>query len=155
MRSATLAQMNYKRMVKITEVGGKQLDVDTIKQMTGESTFTGKLLYANPGVSVNHGTYFMMTNHDIDLRGDQSEALRGRLLIIPFNTSFIDMSRMADDEYSAGVRDGSVREQLDVIKQRVLGRLGWQVMHDVILTWCWEGYQAVMASDWRLSVAGS
>lgn len=155
MRPAVMAQMNYKRMIKVTEVGGKQLDVDVLKQMTGESLFTGKLLYVNPGVSVNHGTYFMMTNHDIDLRGDQSEALRGRLLIVPFETSFIDISRMGEDSYSSGIADGSVREQLDIIKSRVRGRAGWEVMHDVILTWMYEGFCGLRDNGWRLAVAES
>lgn len=173
MRSATMAQMNHKRMIKVTEVGGRTLDVDTIKQMTGETTFTGRLLYTDPGVTANHGTYFMMTNTELDLRGDMSEALRGRLIIVPFETSFVDADRLMEDEYrayrsdSAGVGSegsvvvggrsagGPVAERLDDVKARVLGRPGWEVMHDVILTWMYEGFLDLRANGWGLVLAPS
>jgi phage/plasmid-associated DNA primase len=156
MRQSTMAQMAYKRMIKTTEVGGRTIDTDTLKQLTGESTFTGKFLYKDPSVTVNHGTYFMMTNTEIDLRGDISEALRGRLIIVPFNTSFVDHARLGEDEYSSGIRDGSVMEKVDEVKARVLGSVaGWEMMHDVIITWMYEGLMEVIANDGRLFVASS
>jgi hypothetical protein len=139
-RMASIAQLDSRRMVKITEVGGKLLDVDTIKTLTGEISLIGKLLYANPKQVLNMGTYFMMTNHELDLRGDVSEALRGRLWIVPFLTTFVHKSRLADASYVSGVEDGSVRLAREYIKPRLTGEAtGWAMMPDVVLTWAYHG----------------
>ncbi|HEX4503864.1 MAG TPA: hypothetical protein VH187_22285 [Scandinavium sp.] len=145
-RMASIAQMDSRRMVKITEVGGKLLDVDTIKTLTGETELVGKLLYANPITVNNVASYFMMTNHELDLRGDVSEALRGRLWIVPFTTTFVHESLLTDEAYASGVVDGSVRRARDDIKGKITGKTpGWSMMPDVVLTWAWYGL-ARMAS---------
>jgi phage/plasmid-associated DNA primase len=155
MRDASKFQMDKKRMIKITEVGGRQLDVDMLKQATGETTITGRALYAQPSTATMHGTFWMMTNQELDLRGDASEALRGRLWLIEFPTTFVHESRLSEDAYRSGVADGTVLAARDDIKDRLRGlEPSFEAMPDVILTWAYEGLVRVIKRG-SLSIARS
>lgn len=143
-KTSAVAGMSGRRMVKVSEVGGKLLDTDMLKMLTGETSLKGRALYANWSDIQNHGTYWMMTNKELDLRGDQSEALRGRLLIVPFNTTFVHGSMLSMDAYRAGVSefggDGSVIETDTGLKSKLVGAArGYEAMPDVVMAWAYEG----------------
>jgi phage/plasmid-associated DNA primase len=145
-KSSAIAQMSHKRLIKITEVGDRPLDIDLLKTFTGETEMMGRRLYGAWGSVVNVGTFWAMTNKDLDLRGDVSEALRGRIVIVQWNLSLVDESVIGLDEYRSGVQDGRVKLRHGDYKDRVIGRAGetWAPMADVILTWMYEGLLRVI-----------
>jgi phage/plasmid-associated DNA primase len=139
------AQMGDKRMVKVMEVGGRRLDVEMLKEITGELTFGAKLYYEDMSVANNCSTVFLMSNQELDLRGENSEAMRGRLWIVPMTRTFVHASRLSEDAYVGGVREGSVMEAKDNVKARLTGAAtGWEMMPSVCLTWMYEGLARVI-----------
>jgi hypothetical protein len=158
-KGASLVQMDKRRMLRITEVGGKALDIDMLKMMTGEETVTGKLLYKNPTIATMHGTAWLMSNREVDLRGESSEALRNRLWKVPFATTFVHYSRLSEDEYRSGLSSeggasGAVFEARDDIKLKLAGTYeGFAAMPSVVLTWAYGGLLRVFGNAGRWTVA--
>lgn len=144
-KTASIALMDSKRLITISEVGARTIDTEMIKTLTGETMVTGRALRQNPAPIRNCGTFIMMSNHQIDLRGDQSEALHGRLQVVEFLRSFVDHDRLSLDEYRSGVHEGSVFEKLVDVKFQAMGqRAGFERMPDVVITWMYEGLARVL-----------
>jgi phage/plasmid-associated DNA primase len=113
--------------------------------LTGESKLVGRALYVDVAPGANNATYILMSNNEPDLAGDQSEALRNRLLVIPWERTFIDKMLMESSEYSAGVADGTVMMKSDALKYQLMGKVdGYEMMPDVVLTWAFAGLRRVM-----------
>jgi phage/plasmid-associated DNA primase len=144
-KMSSLAKSSGRRLIKIAEVGETLLDTDSLKMITGETELPTKLLYSNPTISRNMATWVMMTNQMPDLHGDQSEAMRGRLVIIPWNTTFVSAGLLGTDEYRSGVDDGLVLADDAGLKPMLRGAIaGYQAMPDVVLTWAYRGLSRVM-----------
>jgi hypothetical protein len=151
-RGSSIALSYGKRFVKVTETGTKLLDTDVLKTLTGETQLVGRALYSDVGTGENTGSYFLMSNNEPDLGGDVSEALRNRLVVIPWERTFVDRQLLSDPEYVSGVVDGSVLPREDSLKYQLMGAAGWEQMPDVILTWMYGGLQRVMG---RSGIHGS
>jgi phage/plasmid-associated DNA primase len=143
-KSSAIAGLDGKRLIVISEVGGRMLDAEMLKQLTGETETMGRAMRSNPQPVQNVGSYFIMTNHAVDLHGDQSEALRGRLVIVPFVRRFVDHTRLGEQEYRSARAEGSVLERSDQVKHIAMGREpGWERMPDAVLTWMFNGWERV------------
>jgi phage/plasmid-associated DNA primase len=144
-KTSAISSIESRRMFVISEVGGKTLDTDILKLLTGETTLTGRAMTKDWLPVRNTGTYFVMTNNEIDMRGDHSEAMRGRLIVVPFEKSFIEQSRLSLDEYRPDADSGLVMARDTSIKAMAKGELpGWERMPDVVLTWAYHGLMRVV-----------
>jgi phage/plasmid-associated DNA primase len=145
-KSSAMAQLDGKRMTVISEIGGQKLDIEVLKQITGERDLQGRALRIDWTTVRNHSTFMAMANLDLNLHNEQSEALRGRLYVIDWPQSYVDSSRMSSDEYSTGVAEGRVRERDDRVKTIVRGEdPEYHRMQDVVFSWMFEGWERVRA----------
>lgn len=95
---------------------GAKLDEATMKRLTGGDPVNAKLLYRNPIEFDPSHTFFMLTNHLPQVRGDDPATWR-RLIAVPFNTVVPEKER-----------DGNLPERL---KREA----------DAVLAWLWGGWQ--------------
>jgi hypothetical protein len=163
-RLAAIAEIDGRRMLTIKEVGEKGIDGELLKLLTGEPTISTKRLYSQFGEIDNNVTVFCTTNHNfVESLGDFSEALKGRVVVIPWRTTFIDSAdfERAHQVHSSGVeapgmslaRAASI--VVDARAKRVLpgslsvsfamrnglsGDAGGQYMADAWLQWALEGW---------------
>jgi phage/plasmid-associated DNA primase len=145
-KNLSIVDLNHKRMVKIAETGGEMLDTEVLKMFTGETTLRGRYHRANFQSSTNWATYIMMTNFKPDLRRDQTEAMRGRLHLIPWKHTFLYDWQLSSDEYRSDAHEGLALPRNDELKEMLTGRTeGFRMMPDVILTWAYLGLVRVMS----------
>jgi len=97
-RMSAVAGFAGKRMAVIKEVGETGLDVETLKDLTGEQKIIGRKLYNNPSSFDNELTLYCTTNVDfvetLKKSSALGEAMRGRIIVIPWLVTFVDPEQL-------------------------------------------------------------
>jgi len=143
-RSSAIAGLDSRRMTAISEVGGQNLDINTIKALTGERSMMGRSMRENWGTIQNCSTFVAMTNLELNLRGEASDALKERLIIVDWPMSYVGSDRVRNEDNAVGFNEGWVKEQDDRVKTICIGRdPEYPRMLDVVLSWMLEGWERV------------
>jgi hypothetical protein len=160
-----LAGLKGKRMLVIKEVGEQGLDLEVVKMITGEQTISARSHYQEFNTFENNVTVYCTTNTNFiaSMKGDAGEAMKGRVVIVPWKTTFIDaqqidlasaivagiekpserMSLQTAKRLDIDVKNGTVRSQQTSVAFSMrdgLPGLGAQAMADAWLQWSFDGW---------------
>ena len=122
----TVGSMQDKLLALCMDLPNKALSTDavaTLKQFVGDDSIKGEAKYKDPITLVRKPILVCASNHPIQLRDpDSEEALKNRVIHIPFYNSVLDESEMIKDLFKFFLKEAPY-----IIHQAALA---FQAMHD-------------------------
>lgn len=108
-----VANMHKKRFLSFQEPDVKQqLNVATIKEISGGGELNARQLYSKKTKTVLHGVVVLETNEKPDLNGSDADstALKDRICDVPFDSTFVNKPEEVDEELKMFLKDPELKE---------------------------------------------